>query len=252
MPIITYLLIGSVVFALLLTYFLARKPSKKGGNTGLLEIVFLGVVLGFVSVISIPIFFGSVNGVYNLTVPPKYQATVVDMESKIHRSTYRDDYGKNRTRSSLLTVPIVRFVDANGQTVTQKINTYRVSHPKIGDVITVSYNGGNVYEVSPYTFVITFLALLFSSFGIYFLLSNVFDALGKEESRAKAATAAFFFKGLIPLSILGLFVTTIIPLGQALLGYRDMSNLAYVLSLVFVPVLGLILRAYVKGIVLKK
>lgn len=233
-----------VLLACLLTYGVNRRQKKEGGKHGFAS-TFFDFGLSFVSVSSIPGFGVAILLTYNLIAYPKYQATVVDFDSR----WVEEHNESSRTQRSARYVPIVRFIDANDQVVTKETNIHRSSRPTIGDEITISYRGeGNrVFEVTHANFLVAAGILLLASIPGLFLLQIIFYILGKDRTRLTAIGSAYFFKFLVPGMILAPISALGILLGLALLGQRELSIIGYALSILFLPILAMCLIAYLRS-----
>lgn len=249
MTIFNYIVLGAISLACLLTYGVNRRLKKEGGKRSFASSVFKFLGLSFTSILCIIPLFIALVWAYNLLAYPKYQATIVDIDSRLAEESYQTSNGNRRTRNTERYVPIVRFVDANGQAVTIETNVHRGSRPVIGDQITISYRGqGNrAFEVSYGNFLTMAGILIFATMPGLILLQVTFYVLGKERSGLTAIGSAYFFKFIVPGMILAPISALGILLGLALLGQRELSIIGYALSILFLPILAMCLIAYLRS-----
>ena len=158
------------------------------------------VALVVVSVTSL--FAGSVtmftSQVYLIVASPKYQSTVVDVKSEWVQQAHEDSDGDTYYETVQMHTAVLEFYDGDGNLRRLRNDISSRNKPSLGKKVTVTYNDGEVRELSWRSF---FVLIGIATFMILFGLGSafiVFFAFNISNERLKVFGVAFLIYYLVP------------------------------------------------------
>jgi hypothetical protein len=198
------LFIGSVIFGLLLSFGVDRRLTINGKNPRIFE-----RFLAWTALIAISFMFAVftmmwTQTAYKMIVFPKYEATVVSVESTWEEVSYTDDDGDRYTKDVLMHRAVLSFYNEVGQVITQRSNIKSRDEPVIGEKATVAYQTGEtIVVVSLSSIGLIFVGALLTLILGYALLRFIAFSFGvQSKPLVRFGTALVFF--VIGLLCLGL------------------------------------------------
>lgn len=244
-----YVFLGAILFSILLTYAISRRwRNKEGDEFGTGSAIFLGLVLACLSLFVTVFTYSGVSWAYGLVCYPKYEAQIVDIDSRMVETEYTDDDGWTRTREQLMHTPILQFTDAKGQTVRLPSDVSSGGKPKIGDTMTIAYMDGKLHEVSFASFLLMFGLLLFVAVSGYLLLFAIYYVVGWDSRPLLKFGATVFSKGIFPLALFGMLAGFVWAILQTVLGQRnDLTVWVIAVSAFFSAAICQVLYLYLKS-----
>jgi hypothetical protein len=250
----------SFVFSLAFTIWLVyqtlhkwrREEKAKSGKDegiGCLSASILTLILGSMSFLFFPFLVMFVQTNIQYVTLPKYDSTIVAIESKWEKQDYTDSDKRTRTRDVLMHTSIVEFIDANNTKVRIHSSIRSGEEPAIGDKVRVAYEAGMsvALEVSFRALALQFgLGVMLLILG-FCLLMIVRWVLGKgNDSLMNLGMRALLNIG-IPLAMLGMEAGFIYGLMRHFSGEQILPMWTVGLLIFFAIGLGLGMLSYLKS-----
>lgn len=166
---------------------------------------------------------------------PRYESTVVEVESEWEEQSYTDSDGRSRSRSRqvLMHNVIVEFVDNHGQKLTMPNSISSGDETAIGDKITISYKEGKLQEFSFRAIAMYFgLAFMLLVWGCFLLLIYNYNVKKNNEKLLDKGTT-FLVGVIVPGAMLLMLALMSYALLQYFSGNQDDMPLIVVITLSF-------------------
>lgn len=238
-----YIAIG---IAIILCYLVLTKIKKKEEKPGCAGTGFIIAGISTVSILFFTFLFIFINKLDGFVNFPRYEATIVDVESEWVKFTD----GNNSTKNVLMYTAIVEFEDDKGKLVHMPNNLSHGEKPEIGDIITVSYEEGKLQEFSLGAFGM-FYGLAIMLFILGYALVYVYSySTNLKLDRLNKSGANFGLFVFIPSAMLLLLGGMLYGLWDFYLGNKnDMPLFVVITVCVFSIILSIVLYKYLKNVV---
>lgn len=226
--------------AILVTIFLSvtvirrmKSNKKKDEKLGCFTGGYITLVIGTLSILFFPFVTILVQSTYAYIDYPRYESTVVDVDSAWEEQSYTDSDGRSHTRDVLMHTAIIEFTDKYGQKVRTSNSIRSGSKPNIGDSITVSYKDGKLQEFS-FRAIALFIGLAFMLLIMGYCLLLIYNyAFKRSNSKLIDKGAWFGLHIIIPGGMLLMFSGMFYALIQYFLVHRDDMPLVIVGVIIF-------------------
>jgi hypothetical protein len=247
----------SFVFSLLFTIWLVWKVlhkwreeevRKSGKNQGMgyISAGFLALILGTMNFLFFPFATLFVETNYQFISLPKYDASIVAVESQLEEQSYTDRDNRTRKRNVRMYTSIVEFTDAQGINVRLPGSVRSGEEPVIGDKLRVAYAAGmsTALEISFRALALQFGLLVMLLVLGFCLLLTVRWALGKNNDKLMTLGMGALMKVGIPLVMIGMEAGLIYVLVRHFSGVEDLPIWAVALIIFFGLLLALSIIGY--------
>lgn len=246
----------SLAFTIWIVYQTLRKwrreekaKSGKDEGIGCLSAGILTLILGSMSFLFFPFLVMFVQTNIQYVTLPKYESSIVAIESKWEKQEYTDSDKRTRTRDVLMHTSIVEFSDENNARVRLPSSIRSGEEPVIGDKIRVAYQAGMsiVLEVSFRALALQFgLGVMLLILG-FCLLMIVRWILGKSNDSLMDLGMRAMLNIGIPLAMIGMEAGFVYGLMRHFSGERMLPAWTVGLLIFFVIALGLGILGYLKS-----
>lgn len=248
---------AAIVATIFLSYTVIRRMNRdnkrKEKNLGCFSGGYVTLVIGSLCLLFFPFVTILVQSTYAYIDYPRYESTVVDVESGWEEQSYTDSDGRSRTRDVLMHTAIIEFTDKYGQKVRTSNSIRSGSKPNIGDTITVSYKDGKLQEFS-FRAIALFIGLGFMLLIMGYCLLLIYNYAFKRSNVSLIDTGVWFgLHIIVPGGMLLMFSGMLYALIEYFLGNKDDMPLVIVFVLIFFClVLFLALIGYISMLFGKK
>jgi len=171
-------LLIAVLFSIALSALIIRrkcaKKAKKGQKISLLETTYIFVVIGTLSCLFVPFSTQFIQPTMAYFDLPRYEAKVVDVDSKWEEINYTDLDGNNFNKGLIMYTSTLEFKDNEGNIIRKLNNISSATKPSLSKNITVIYHDEKMQEFSFRAIIKKFeIGLILAIMGYFLLLLTV-------------------------------------------------------------------------------
>lgn len=230
----------AITLSVLVTKRLSRETGKPNGCMA-------GAYIGTIVVAVTTLFVGSVfmfsAQIYKVATYPKYEATIVDVNSEWVERDYQDDDGFTRSETIEMHTAVLEFYDHNNQLIRLNNNIRSGGKPTIGEQITIAYRDGVLSEVSLRSLLmyigLATMMILLGTISACMLLY----AFNKNTERVQVFGWSFVFYFVIPAGLIFMLGGMLYALWDHYTNNGDMPIWAQGVAIFFSVVILLVLFA---------
>jgi len=198
-----YIFFTVLAAAITLSVFVNKRLSRDSGQpNGCFGNAYVGVLVVAVTTLFVTSLIMLSSQIYKVATYPKYDASIVDVNSEWVEREYEDDEGFRRTEKVEMHTAVLEFYNQNGQLIRLDNNVRSGAKPIVGEQIRIAYRDGNLTEVSLRTLLmyigLATMMLLLGTISCCMLLY----ALNKDTERVQAFGWGFVFNFVLPVGML--------------------------------------------------
>ncbi len=242
-----YLVFAILILAITLSVFVNKRINRESDSPkGCVGGAYIGLIVISITSLFITSLWIFSTQAYSLVVYPKYESTIVDVNSEWVEQDYTDSDGFTRSETVEMHTAVLEFYDDDNKLLRLNNSISSGDKPRIGDKVTIAYHDGKLVEFSLRSFLIlvalAVMMILLGSISTCFVLY----ALNKDITRVREFAWSFVFNVVIPASMFFMMCAMLYALWDHHTNNGDMPVWAQGVSIFFAIVLAITLISYFK------